>query len=119
MRIHPIIAVVFLQISCTAEAYADSTAHDVNELIRISEEDDRFKGLLTGAGRAFDGLRAYNIINKKQPLYCQPQNLVITGDQYIRITSSFIEKYPNYGKLDLNAFGYVMLEALIDTFPCN
>lgn len=102
-----------------ASAHAQQPKHTINDLLEFAAVDDRFQGLITGAGRGIEGVRIHYIRNNITPLYCQPQNLSITGDQYKNILSGYISKNPNYGDLDMNAYGWVLLQALIDTFPCR
>jgi len=59
---------------------------------------------------------ALRMQRKEDPLYCVPDNLVLTGEQIVDILRRYLNEEPSAGE---RPYGLVMLVALQRTFPCN
>ena len=65
----------------------------IRDLItRVRSGDGRLAMLITGAGRAYEGVNMKMMLKGQQMLFCQPKNLGITPDQYFRILADYVEK---------------------------
>ncbi|TCA91767.1 hypothetical protein E0H65_23310 [Rhizobium leguminosarum bv. viciae] len=82
-------------------------------------DEDRWFSAIVGAGKGIEGANLVMETNKRPTLYCPPRRLAVTGDQYVRILRGYLEKNPDLAKQELNSYGWIMAEALADTFPCR
>lgn len=53
------------------------------------------------------------------PLYCQPDKLVLTRDNYLDILERFIQENKALNKRPESPIELLLLEGLIETFPCK
>jgi hypothetical protein len=68
----------------------------------------------------FNGLRAANFElrrNGKSPLFCSPQNFSMTALQVKSLFDSFIVSHKDTVKPS-DSIGFLLLEALRETYPC-
>ena len=72
--------------------------------------------IVQATGRGFSLANTAIVRRGQSPLYCQPDNLVLTGEQIIDIISRFVEINPALEKATWEA---VMLTALENLFPCR
>jgi hypothetical protein len=72
--------------------------------------------IVQATGRGFSLANTAIARRGQSPLYCQPNNLVLTGEQIIDIINRFVEINPALEKATWEA---VMLEALENLFPCR
>jgi hypothetical protein len=72
--------------------------------------------IVQATGRGFSLANTAIARRGQSPLYCQPNNLVLTGEQIIDIIYRFVEINPALEKATWEA---VMLEALENLFPCR
>lgn len=80
------------------------------------ERSDRI--YLSGLRGIADGIEWSNTrlkTNGQKQLYCPPEKLAMTVDQYRSIFVRYVKENPSEGKFPA---GLVMLEALVETFPC-
>lgn len=73
---------------------------------------------LAGLRGIADGIEWSNIrlqSNGQKKLYCPPEKLAMTVDQYRSIFVRYVKENPSEGQFPA---GLVMLEALVETFPC-
>lgn len=66
-----------------------------------------------------EGITLANVqvaIRKQPPLFCPPQEMVFTNDQYAEIARQYLKKRPQMGVYPV---GLVMVRALVLTFPCG
>lgn len=90
----------------------------VLDLVKGSTKDDRLRNLIVGAGRGLEGVNIQLELDGKPQLFCPPPKMPITGDQYRRMLEVFVERNPEFGKVELNSYGWVLLQAMADVFPC-
>ena len=103
-------------------AQAPPKAKD-SALLNLSS--DKFRILLSSAGSAYGWANAELWKNKKQLLFCTPENLTLNTDNFIHITKSelengvlkgFYDKWPH----DPEELAILALKnGLIATFPCK
>lgn len=83
-----------------------------------SKDDSYVKLYLSGVGSGYEYMNLYLLVNKMPPVYCAPDNLPLTGDNYLNILDKTIEQSrkqisPNV-KIEL-----LLLQGLMKTFPCK
>lgn len=102
---------------CFSSGAHGATVKDVVGWARDGNKE--FVALLTGVGRGVEGANmTIGFEKRERTLYCQP-NIAITGDQYLRVIETDIERHPAHGDLDPAMVGVVMTMALIEAFPCK
>lgn len=95
-------------------AAAEITA---NEAISLAESKSEL-AIATISSMA-NGMSWMNVeleFSGKGPVYCQPDKLAITDDQYVIILKEHIMRNPRMANSSL---GLALLNALKDTFPCK
>ncbi len=101
-----------------------SSAHAANNgtmesFIAYAQSNDQFKSLVAGAGRGFEAANA-ELEQRGQPrLYCQPEHMAITPDQYVSFLTNYAARTPASRALQSSFFSLVLLKALADVFPCK
>ncbi|MBB3320058.1 hypothetical protein FHT77_005977 [Rhizobium sp. BK181] len=109
--------ITFCCLSSGAHGADQATVKDVVGWARDGNQE--FVALLTGVGRGVEGANmTIGFKQRELTLYCQP-NIAITGDQYLRIIGTHIERHPERGNLEPALIGIVMTMALIEAFPCK
>ena len=73
-----------------------------------------FHGIVMALGYANTSLLADN----RTPLFCQPQHLTISVDQYIDMLEGWVRE-KNAGVVDNLPVAMAMLMALKEAFPCK
>jgi len=111
--------IVLLGMAGVVAAQQEPRKGTIKDVVALSADNKEFAALIIGGGRALESVNIYLDMAKSPMLFCVPKNLAITGDQYIRILSAFIEKNPKVGNLDLNSLGFGLILAMIDVFPCK
>jgi len=82
---------------------------------------------IQGIGDGFAWANAELQISDHQRLYCVPEKLAVTSENYQQLIASFLPRltrkvhWPlhNWQSVDEVPVGFVLLEALIDAFPCG
>lgn len=83
-----------------------------------SRDNSNFKMYISGVGSGYEYMNLYLVVNKMPPVYCVPDNLALTADNYLSILDKTIEQSrehvsPNV-KIEL-----ILLQGLMQTFPCK
>lgn len=118
MRFRLFIIAVCAALPMTAVSFAREAT--VADLVRFTETGHAdFKASVLGGGRALEAANLLLEIQNKPSLFCQPRKLVITGDQWERILSAYVEENPKDGQMAIGNFGWVLLQAAIAAFPCD
>jgi hypothetical protein len=97
-------------------AYAEPTAGAVLKAFEGSNPDIGFKDYLIGT---IDGLSWANVrlsFEQKPKLFCVPNKMALTSEQAIDILRRYVDGLPKDAG---HSFGMVMMDALIDAFPCK
>jgi len=55
-------------------------------------------------------------VRKEKPLYCQPDNLVLTGPQLLDMLRRDAREVPENGE---RPFGFAVLAVSLNVFPCS
>jgi hypothetical protein len=71
-----------------------------------------------GAGEAYMAANAASLVEHRQLLYCQPENLVLSEDNYVNILQDEITRWRDRSSDDL-AIILSLLAGLEYTFPCK
>ena len=53
-----------------------------------------------------------------KPLFCTPPNLMVSDNVAYSIFKGYMERHPEFLEMPIDASGGLLLDALIDTFPC-
>ncbi|MCY1552345.1 hypothetical protein D9M68_887370 [compost metagenome] len=81
--------------------------------------NDELEGNLSDMGRGIEVTNMWLKVNDKEPIYCPPENFVISGKQYGQILKSTVEKNPSVGSFDVQYSGMVLITGLRNSFPCQ
>jgi hypothetical protein len=77
-----------------------------------------FKIYMNGVGVGFERVNAYLSEVKRAPLYCQPEKMTLTSEDYLNIIQDSIRK-----NKDTIKFNYpiemILLRGLMEKFPCK
>jgi hypothetical protein len=77
---------------------------------------------ILGLGDGFLWANAKMLVDKKSPLYCQPDKLVLGMENYVEILNRQIKAEATkntQAQLDEMSLGLLLLQGLQDTFPCK
>ena len=91
-------------------------AGELLQLYNDPKSKDYVAKIVQATGRGFSLANTAIARRGQSPLYCQPNNLVLTGEQIIDIINRFVEINPALEKATWEA---VMLKALENLFPCR
>jgi len=92
-------------------ASAEGTANEV-----LSAPSRELKIYFTAMGVAFSWSNGYIRAKGGTPMYCQPEELALSGQQYIEILRNHIQDNSQAGDLPV---GFALLQALSSIFPCQ
>lgn len=111
-------AMALLALTMPTDA-AETPPPAINDLIKMASGDTQLQNMVLGFGK---GLEAANLKLKaigRPTLYCAPGDLAIKSDQYISIVSGYVQKHPEWGKIDGRILPEVLVQAMMDTYPCK
>ena len=77
-----------------------------------------FKIYINGVGAGFERVNAYLNEVGRPPLYCQPQKLTLTAEDYLNIIQDSIRKHKGTIKLNYPV-EMILLQRLMEKFPCK
>jgi hypothetical protein len=75
----------------------------------------RVKAYLGGVGEGVSFASTALIYQRREPLYCLPDETVLETEDYIKAIDLFIEKNPVYPELKIES---ILVKSLIAAFPC-
>lgn len=111
-------AITLLALAMPARA-AETSPQAINDLIKMARGDKQLQSMVLGFGK---GLEAANLKLEaigRPTLYCVPGDQTIKSDQYIDIVSGYVQKHPEWGKIDGRILPEVLAQAMMDTYPCE
>ncbi|TWF53314.1 hypothetical protein FHW37_104593 [Neorhizobium alkalisoli] len=91
----------------------------VGATIEKARTDLTAKLMINAAGDTIVWVSAYLDSKKRGQLVCPPPRLVFTPETYVSVLSGYVSKHPEGGKESLQMLNYVMLNAMLYTFPCR
>ncbi len=91
----------------------------VNDLIKMASGDTQLQSIVLGFGKGLEAANLKLAAIGRPMLYCAPGDLTIKSEQYINIVSSYVQKYPEWGKSDGRILPEVLAQAMMDTYPCE
>lgn len=112
------LAIWFAFIVMPSVARAEQT---VNELLKDynSAKGDKRSIIELLVSQTENGMNWANIhvqvVRNEKPLYCDPENLVLTGSQILDMLRREAKEFPETGR---HPYGYGILAVKIKTFPC-
>ena len=116
-----VISIVFF---FNSNSYADQHRATIGGFIELYDKSNAEQKrraekdfFLTGQGMLISNTELESLGRVK--LYCQPDTLAITGNQYFSIFRRFLEKHKGLLSLETKGLGTVLMLALKDTFPCK
>ena len=92
-------------------AGAEGTANEV-----LSAPSRELEIYFTAMGVAFSWSNGYIRANGDTSMYCQPEKLALSGQQYVEILRDHVRDNSRAGDLPV---GFAMLQALSSIFPCQ
>jgi hypothetical protein len=107
---------LYLMLLPTNAEQGGLNAGELLQLYNDPKSKEYVAKIVQATGRGFSLANTAIARRGQSPLYCQPNNLVLTGEQIIDIISRFVEINPALEKATWEA---VMLEALENLFPCR
>jgi hypothetical protein len=106
--------VAFAVIILPRQASADASTVVGIALFRADEPTTR--AFLEGMGQGFDWANTALRLSAQQPLFCEPQTIVLTVEQRVDIVERYLKRFPETGTKPL---GVSLLKSLKDAFPCR
>jgi hypothetical protein len=102
-------------------SYADpdqaETEYYTNLLGKSGQEREIAAIVIAKIGNGIFWANAYDeTIRKQPPLYCQPDHLTVTTEQYVQIFKDYVAANPDARE---KPAGYTMLFGLQRAFPCK
>jgi hypothetical protein len=107
---------LYLMLLPTNAEQGGLNAGELLQLYNDPKSKEYVAKIVQATGRGFSLANTAIARRGQSPLYCQPNNLVLTGEQIIDIIYRFVEINPALEKATWEA---VMLEALENLFPCR
>ena len=107
---------LYLMLLPTNAEQGGLNAGELLQLYNDPKSKEYVAKIVQATGRGFSLANTAIARRGQSPLYCQPNNLVLTGEQIIDIINRFVEINPALEKATWEA---VMLEALVNLFPCR
>ena len=107
---------LYLMLLPTNAEQGGLNAGELLQLYNDPKSKEYVAKIVQATGRGFSLANTAIARRGQSPLYCQPNNLVLTGEQIIDIIYRFVEINPALEKAVWEA---VMLEALENLFPCR
>jgi hypothetical protein len=107
---------LYLMILPTNAEQGGLNAGELLQLYQDPKSKEYVAKIVQATGRGFSLANTAIARRGQSPLYCQPNNLVLTGEQIINIIYRFVEINPTLEKATWEA---VMLKALENLFPCR
>src|SRR5262245_8297940 len=107
---------LYLMILPTNAEQGGLNAGELLQLYQDPKSKEYVAKIVQATGRGFSLANTAIARRGQSPLYCQPNNLVLTGEQIIDIIYRFVEINPALEKATWEA---VMLKALENLFPCR
>jgi hypothetical protein len=107
---------LYLMLLPTNAEQGGLNAGELLQLYNDPKSKEYVAKIVQATGRGFSLANTAIARRGQSPLYCQPNNLVLTGEQIIDIINRFVEINPALEKATWEA---VMLEALENLFPCR
>jgi hypothetical protein len=107
---------LYLMLLPTNAEQGGLNAGELLQLYQDPKSKDYVAKIVQATGRGFSLANTAVTRRGQSPLFCQPNNLVLTGEQIIDIIYRFVEINPALEKAVWEA---VMLKALENLFPCR
>jgi hypothetical protein len=107
---------LYLMLLPTNAEQGGLNAGELLQLYQDPKSKDYVAKIVQATGRGFSLANTAVARRGQSPLFCQPNNLVLTGEQIIDIIYRFVEINPALEKAVWEA---VMLKALENLFPCR
>ncbi|MGA2958098.1 MAG: hypothetical protein ABSF48_20525 [Thermodesulfobacteriota bacterium] len=84
-------------------------------------ETQEFKLYIKGVGFGLVVANTYMLIENKERLFCQPMNLVLETENFIRILDDEIarQELQDFKKTQETSIELLLVRGLIHTFPCK
>lgn len=88
---------------------------------KSTKDTETFKSYIAGVGNGFGWANTFLGTKGEPPLYCQPNKLSMTAENYLQILQKFIQENKELtDKLGPDCFvEMLLLQGLIETFPCK
>lgn len=106
-------SLLFLSVIPAAQA---DTVGDVFDKYKDSKS---FRYSVAQVGDALGWANSLLVNRKQTPIFCPPDNLSISDDQYWTIIEVYLDRHPEDRKLPENAWNMVAVTSLMYTFPCK
>ncbi len=84
------------------------------------KDQEMFKSYISDIGIGYFYANVELVMRKQKLLYCQPEKLVVTEDNYLRILEDTIKEIRRKGQnLEDSPIELILLLGLQKTFPCQ
>ncbi|TCA21434.1 hypothetical protein [Rhizobium leguminosarum] len=103
---------------CLASSVAAATEPNIGDMVRLADTPP-MRHLISGVSSGLKGA-AIELTARNQPvLYCMTDGVVLDVDAQTVLIKNYVNLHPEVRKQDLGMIGWVMLQALIEAFPCK
>jgi hypothetical protein len=115
---HVIAAAMLASLAFITPAQAEDSAKIYLEKIDQSDpqESSRHRSVLAAFGIGLFWANIHLVATGGKPIYCQPENLVLTDYQEVDMVRRYIKEFPDAANAPA---GLVVLKALQNVFPCK
>lgn len=80
----------------SANSYSQNSQSEKTDTLNINyfidNLTDRLEDFLASSGRGIEATNLWLQLHDRKPIYCPPENIVLTGKQYGQILRSIVEK---------------------------
>jgi hypothetical protein len=104
-------------VTFTGRAHAETTPAEYKASMNDPAKRSQMIAYIAGLGMAYGWASAFVQANGGSPLFCPPEQLVLTRANYISLLEKHIEEQAKIGQSDI--IEPQLLEALEETFPCK
>jgi len=117
IKIIPMFA-IFVLLSTVEISHGETSAKVFLEHYdRMEGREKDLWGIVFGQGHnGMEWVNSWLESKGRKPVFCTPAKIALTDDQVIDIMRRYVEANSDYQN---HPFGFVLLYALIDAFPCK
>ena len=114
MLITRILFIAVTMALASGSAFAEIYVKDYERL----KNDKSFQIYINGVGRGIIWADVFHIRQNSKPMFCIPEKLSLTGDNFISIIDNELKEHNKLYKPD-SAVEMVLFYGFINTFPCT
>ncbi|TBG27788.1 hypothetical protein ELG79_22130 [Rhizobium leguminosarum] len=103
---------------CLASSVAAADDVTIGGFLQLGDTTP-MRHLIIGVSSGLKGAAIELTVRHQPMLYCMTDGVVLDVDGQIVLFKNYVNLHPEVGKQDLGMIGWVMLQAMIEAFPCS